>query len=354
MQDRRNNFGLLRLVFASLVIVGHAPEQIDGNRAREPLTVVFHTISLGGLSVSAFFLLSGFLITKSALTSTSVWTYFGNRVRRICPGYLVAFLLCVFALGPFVGGSVTHHAMKTLTSLVLLHEPPTYPGLLSGLPMPALDGSMWTISYEFRCYLLVAILLVSGVLRRRRAVLLVTVAALGATVLMTSTLGAHVDTVIRKFWGIAGTPSESIPLTATFLVGACVFLYWPELKRWVDGRAALVSTLTLAASIFLQPIAQTGVAVFGAVGLFWLGLKADLGPLQRINDRWDISYGTYLYGWPVAITILYFDRSISPWALAALTLPAAMTLGALSWWGVEKPVKDRFGARAELRVAKAA
>jgi peptidoglycan/LPS O-acetylase OafA/YrhL len=88
--------------------------------------------------------------------------------------------------------------------------------------------------------------------------------------------------------------------------------------------------------------------------VFWLALKAELGPLQRINDRWDISYGTYLYGWPAAITILYFDRAISPWALAALALPAAMMLGALSWWGVEKPVKDRFGVGGELRVAKAA
>jgi peptidoglycan/LPS O-acetylase OafA/YrhL len=122
----------------------------------------------------------------------------------------------------------------------------------------------------------------------------------------------------------SGTPSETVHLTATFLAGACVCLYWFELKRWVVGRAALVATLALGASLFLQPIAQVGLAVFGAAGLFWLALKADFGPLQRINDRWDISYGTYLYGWPAAITILYFDRSISPWALAALTLPAAM------------------------------
>ena len=60
-----NNFGLLRLVLALLVLLSHSSEVIDGNRSREVLTSIFHTISCGDLAVNGFFLLSGYLIVQS-------------------------------------------------------------------------------------------------------------------------------------------------------------------------------------------------------------------------------------------------------------------------------------------------
>ena len=101
-----NNFGALRLLFAVLVILSHSSELVDGNPSREILTRIFGTLTFGTFAVDGFFLISGYLVTKSFQGSRSAGEYALKRVLRIYPGYVVAYLLCVFALGPFVGGQI--------------------------------------------------------------------------------------------------------------------------------------------------------------------------------------------------------------------------------------------------------
>ena len=348
VQVHKNNIGLLRLVFASLVIFGHAPELIDGDRHREPLTLLFHTLSLGELSVDAFFLLSGFLITQSMVRSSSLWTYLERRVLRIYPAFVVAYGLSVFLLGPLVGAHPFADPLNTFGRMLTLREPVGYPGELKGLGYPFLNGSLWTIAYEFRCYLLVAFLGSVGLLRSKWAVLALTAAtcavAIGGTFAVErhalDALGAH-----RAVQWLITDPWSMIRLTAVFLIGSCAYLFKDQTIDRMSGWTALA--MLAAGGLLLRSLhlAEIGLALCGGLALLWLALKCDLRRLQHINDEWDISYGVYLYGWPISICLIWFGRVRDPLPLALGSLALAVLAGAASWWGLEKWAKDLVSSR---------
>lgn len=340
--SERNNFGVLRLIFASLVIVSHAPQQVYGSRSYDPLLMAIHSVTLGAVAVSGFFLISGYLITQSATKTQSLWKYCEKRIRRIVPAYAVAYGLCVFVLAPLVGADPIAHVGKIVWRVLWLATPPDLPGMLSGVPIRALNGSMWTIAYEFRCYILVGALAYCGLLKLRRLMLALTCASLAASVaLFWLDPNGALDAKFAKVSIVVGEPSQMLMLTSTFLVGSCVYLYWREIKARLTSVVAILSAAGLCAGLLNASVAHAALAVFGGAALFWLALKARLGPFQRINDRWDISYGVYLYGWPAAITLLYFDRGITPWALSSAALLISIALGTASWFMVEKPVRFR-------------
>ena len=171
-----------------MVILSHSPELLDGNRSREMLTRAFGTISFGELAVNCFFVISGYLITSSYLSSASSSEYITKRVLRIYPGYIVAFVLCVFVLAPWVGGTTSgvYHGLLSRDSLmanIVLLNLPEAPGAFARLHLP-LNGSAWTIRYEFMAYLLVLALGLLGLLTNRRLILAATLILLGATMVL--------------------------------------------------------------------------------------------------------------------------------------------------------------------------
>jgi peptidoglycan/LPS O-acetylase OafA/YrhL len=313
------------------------------------LTSIFHTVSTGEFAVDAFFLLSGYLITKSMMLSGSVMYYLERRVLRIYPGYLAAYLLSAIAVGAVVGARPWTELPLTAARSLFLMDPMRYPGQL----VPALNGSMWTIAYEFRCYLLIAALWSGGLLLRRRVMAIITLAVVLVGIAMTiAPIQKPVDLLaehIHGFGWIIGIPSDAMRLTSAFLVGALFYIYRDVLIEGITIKRAILCGLLAGALLYRDPhFANAGLTTLGAISLFWLALKAKIGPLRSINDSWDISYGTYLYGWPVAVLIIWFYPNISPWILAGVALPFAWACGCLSWWGVEKWTKDLKGSHSTL------
>lgn len=131
------------------------------------------TLSFGSLAVSGFFVISGYLITGSFLNSKSLASYFTKRIFRIYPAFAVASLVCVLIVAPLGGGhfedGVFSKIGKSIINILILARP-KFDGVFVGQhhldKYSALDGAMWTIQYEFTCYILIALIGVTGGLRK--------------------------------------------------------------------------------------------------------------------------------------------------------------------------------------------
>jgi peptidoglycan/LPS O-acetylase OafA/YrhL len=167
-ESRENSIGFLRFLFAAAVLYSHSFTL--GGFGAEPLrTFTSGRESLGSVAVQCFFVLSGFLITRSYEHSQSLFRFLWHRVLRIMPGFWVCMVVTAVVFGPL-------HYFTVNRNLDLYFSTPTL-GPLSyvtsnadltmrqysifampvKVPYPgAFNGSLWSLAYEFRCYLYVA------------------------------------------------------------------------------------------------------------------------------------------------------------------------------------------------------
>jgi peptidoglycan/LPS O-acetylase OafA/YrhL len=331
-----NGIGALRLLFASLVIVSHSYEILDRGDQREPLHYVFHTLSFGALAVDAFFLISGYLITASFVSSAGIVDYFRKRILRIYPAFIISSLLCVFVVAPLGGAAIRALSAGDwgrLTYRLVMLKSPEVSDAFVGLDQSVLNGSAWTISYEFRCYMLTALLGLVGLYKRPRTFVALTLAVFVASI----ALAWREPNIAVPGWfeAMLGDPTQDARLLSAYMTGACFWLYRQSIP--LKGRYAAVAGALLCGLMASPHFAESALILLGGYVLFWVSFKVRWKPLLTINARQDISYGTYLYAWPFGILLVWWWRTIPAPALIVLTTVGAMILGAVSWYAVERP-----------------
>ncbi|MDX1933511.1 MAG: acyltransferase [Capsulimonadales bacterium] len=332
---RDNNFNFLRLVLAALVMVQHAPELKDGDRHREILTALFHTVGFGTVAVNGFFLLSGYLIVQSWQRNPRLLEFLKKRVLRIYPGFVVASLISALVVGPLGSDPATYFRQLSVTDYVrslLLLNAPAVPESFPGQPFPVVNGSLWTIAYEFRCYLAVALFGILGILRHRAWWLIATVLLL---LVHLASLRWTVPAKIFPGSVILLGNAENIPRLFTyFFVGGCFYLYRDRI-RYTD-RLALPAAILVLLAFFRMETVHLILPTLGAYVFLWFAFKP-LPALRRFGASADISYGVYLYGWPVQKLLYFHWPQLSPWFALALAMPLVALCGWLSWTFVEGP-----------------
>lgn len=341
---RQNGFGALRLLFASLVILSHAPQMITGDMSREPIHQLFGNLSFGTLAVDGFFLISGYLISASFVSDPKAYAW--KRILRIYPGYLLCYLLCVAVVAPLAGADLGALGVKgwaVIAAKMAVLRAPDINSAFMGLPIPALNGSMWTIAYEARCYILAAVLGLLGFYRRPQLLLGLVALFLAADLVVDLPPATALLAHTHPLWAILGEPAPAVRLTSVFLCGAAFRVLRLRYRGWI---AAVCGAVFLAAMLW-TPVAELGVMTAGGYVLFWAAFNIKWRPFLTLNAKDDISYGVYLYAWPIGELILWYWRGVPVWALDLSTFVGACLCGWVSWKLVEEralSLKDRLGA----------
>lgn len=344
LASRNNALNLIRLVLALAVLVFHA-YPLGGFAG----TASFLGVGLGGWAVAGFFCLSGYLIQASRDART-VETYLMLRVARIFPAYWVCMVLTALAIAPVaylvergtLGGYLTSGTTTpldyVLTNAFLRINSYAVGDTLAAAPYPvAWNGSLWTLYYEFICYLALAALGLFGWWKRRWPVLAALVVTTGAYVLYPQ---------LTPFLGGNPHVANLVSLAPYFFAGAAVY-------RWRD-RIPLIPSVGVAAAAFVvaataadSHLGPQASAIGLTVALLYLGTVLPSPAWVRRND---ISYGVYIYAFPVQqlLTVLGAN-DLGFWPYVALTSAATAAVSAASWFAVEQPALRLARRRLALR-----
>ncbi|WP_219412572.1 acyltransferase family protein [Pseudonocardia nigra] len=339
---RRNSLDLLRLSFALLVAVAHGIAIHTGTQPE------WGRSTLGDFGLDGFFILSGFLVTRSYLTLAAFPRYAWHRFLRIMPGFWVCLLVVALVVAPLAallqGLPVTApftgdpSALRYLAgNAALLITQYDIAGILAeNATTYSFNGSLWTLTFEAFCYAIVAALGLLGVLRRRRVVVPI----------ITSVLA--VLTVAQE----AGLPvflnDRVLRLVFVFLLGATAYLY----AHRIPMRASLAA---VAAALFLVGVAAfDDYRVIGAAPLAYVFLWLGTCLPWHWHMRADLSYGLYIYHWPVLQLLVLTGLAGVPTPVFVVTGLALTLLPAVaSWYLVEKPALGHKHSPVPDRIAAA-
>lgn len=331
---RQNNFDVLRFAMAILVIFSHSFSLMAPyNQDPEPLRRLTHGIlSFGEIAVDVFFIISGYLITASWTKRPQASAFLRKRIARIVPGYLAAILFSVLVVAPLFKSADSHPVnglfiYHFFTAIVRLHTFDV-PGVFASNPWgPGIDGSLWTIAYEFWCYLGVMLL---GVCRLLRLPMLVPIflLAYAAYAFHYPLHGTHAVVAIVGDLG-------SWPRFATFfLVGAIAYRYQGTLPQRLP--LALTAFLAIIASLFAPAMIDLVLPIPLTYLVLWLAFQPHF-QLSNFAKHGDFSYGIYLYAWPIQqMLIACLLPHLTHITLFLIAASLAIIAGILSWHGVEK------------------
>lgn len=346
IDERENNLDFIRLVAAGLVLFSHC-YPLTASHAGEPIAWLMGYEDGGGLAVSVFFVISGYLITPSYLNSRSTLEYLAKRASRIFPALFVAVITTTAVLSVFssrgIGGYFGDSATYAYLSNIVMDVRFNLPGVFEDNPYPnTVNGSLWTLPFEVIMYLVVLMLGRVSQLNMRGAMI---AAAASFVAFVVATKVPHVGNVVLL--GISQfTPV--IKLVTFFLLGSVLFFV--RRKYSISPTFALVSMLLIVATFGTQIGQYFYVLLFPAVIIYVAHVRLPF--ITGFGRHGDISYGVYIYAFPVQQAVVHlFAGSITIGSLFVRALCVTVLLSILSWKFIEAPVLNRVRSHIRRRRA---
>lgn len=342
-------------------------------------------MSGGFLGVDVFFVLSGFLITSLLLDEVGrtgrigLKSFWIRRARRLLPALIVMVLAVVTARELFAAEATANlrdeavAALFWMSNWLFVAQHTDY--FSQGAPPSPLQHT-WSLAVEEQYYLLWPLMVTAVVAglaalayRRgtpltpralRTAVFVLACAGVLASAAASITLAA--DASLNRVY--FGTDTRVQALLVGAAAAALVVRDWRGLaagvtvlrSRWTRWTARLLPALGLV-MLVLAAHSATGsaeefrhgllivVAVAAVLVIAPVALDQD-GPIARLLSAAPlvglgaISYGVYLWHWPIFLLVNGERTGVTGWQLFALRCAATLAVAAVSWWLIEQPIRE--------------
>lgn len=326
----QNNFGLLRLIAAAAVVVSHAWLVTTGFEELEPLFAQTGQ-PLGAHAVHVFFGISGFLVAASWSRKPDPIGFLTARSLRILPGFLVAAAFVFLIMAPIITRVPLYlhladtEVWQNLSRVVLTFSGST--PLPHGFDANPFGGAamapVWTLKWEIVCYFSLALFAMAG-LTRGVPLLAVIAGFIGLSLAM-----GYYPQLVANYHGLESL--SRLPLC--FALGVAAWEYRDQLRlSWLWLALLALLTAGLYGTPFFRPMLYIA-EVYAALTLA-LATPA-LSP--EFFEEVDLSYGIYLFGWPITQAIVGAQPFLASSTIAIMALGISMSAAVLSWRFVEKP-----------------
>ena len=347
---RNNNFGLIRHFAALLVLYGHAFIFWPGSGGTDVIRSFIKIEYSGSLAVFAFFFLSGILVSQSWDKQKNAKIFIALRFSRIWPALFVCVIFIVFVGAPFFSNlSYSRFISDKETLAFLVRNITLFTGMRYSLPgvfehnaVDAVNGALWTLPVEIACYCMVLCL---GLLRFSRTrfgamigVVLIFVAWLA--LFRVHLPGAMLNGLVYKPRDFTAYP------VILFLCGFVAY----HLRSLVIIRWDVAVILCVVYLLVRSTVA--GHAIFYVAFIYLILAIAASRYLRKFEPAWDISYGTYVYGFFVEQCFAALFPTQNVYVGLLMSVVVTVILASLSWQFIEKPAITF--ARGRLGKKKAA
>jgi len=332
----RNNLDCLRLLLASIVVFFHV-----GALTNLPAFSALAKYCSPHFAVRSFFVISGLLIYRSYIRSSSVGSYMEKRARRIYPAYFTIILLPALALyfmtnlpaAQYFGSGFWKYLGANLLFLNFLA--PSLPGVFTHNSISTVDGALWTLKIEVAFYLFIpAMHYLCSRFGTKKTM---------GTIFCLSTIWKYGFAWLASVHHAAGMyttdPSRSIysqldvqfpSQLVYFSAGVLLFLYYDKLKYHFLSIACATTCLFFVDHFFAGGILD----VFWISGLvFVFGFWRHFGNFSKHGD---FSYGVYIVHWPILQILISLGLTrLNPVLFLGITLLLVAAAAILMWNLVE-------------------
>ena len=356
---------------------------LDGLRGLAVAAVVaFHTGHLRGgwLGVDMFFVLSGFLITGLLLQerttegTISLPAFWRRRALRLLPA--LAFVLVAVAVYarwyalPRELHQLRVDVVSTLTYSANWVSVAGHRGYWAQYSLPSPLEHTWSLAIEEQFYLLWPLVVVAVLGRRSarpRVRALAIVCAIGA-------LGSAAVAIVLAFGGAdpsrlyAGTDTRAPALLLGAFAAVVAARHGPirsvfARRAWqvvAIGGAALIAVAMVELDGQRDLVYRGGLVLcsLAAASIVWSVTQPEAGLLGRalswtpLRALGAISYGVYLWHWPVIVFLRPPRCHITGWPLTVLQVACTLALATFSYVVIERPLRTG-GLRAWRRASLA-